>query len=438
MPLPSLLARAALGLGLFAALTVASGCAPGNDVTDNDSEEVTDVGEDELTEPGFDRNRLVSDDAFTDWQALDASEIQSFLDDTPYGNKSRLATYSSGGMTAAQAIATASAKYHINPLVILVRAQMEQSLIAKTQPSQKALDYAFGCGCPDGSACSTQWKGFHKQADCMASHMRSYLDDQDDGGETIAGWKVGRAKKTLDPQWVTPKNRATAALYTYTPWVGSSGFGNLAHYKIWKNFAGYVGYAPVGPGGCPAMSYPAGLVAESRPAPELTEAYTTELGPFGLDAASAPTCFLDPQNLVDPSSGAIAPSTSKISDNFRFSELMVGEPSSRQALVDPDFVKKLQTLRAKLGTPVTVVDAFQSPERHVAECTDACGGQSSCLAGCAQTLPLALGRAAIITSSGSTSTILDRAAAAGFTTCWSDGTEVYVATGAPALGCPAN
>lgn len=436
MRLSSLGSRALFGTALFAALGFGSGCAPDNDVPD-DTEEVTDASEDELSEPGFDRNRLVSDEAFTDWEAMDAEQIQAFLDDTPYGNRSRLATYSSGGKTAAQGIADAAAKYHINPLAILVRAQMEQSLIAKTQPSQFALDYAFGCGCPDGGSCSTQWKGFHKQAECMAGHMRDYLDDQDGGGETIAGWKVGRAKKTLDPQWVTPKNKATAALYTYTPWVGSAGFGNLSHFKIWKSFAGYVGYAPAGPGGCPAMSYPAGLVAQSLPSPELTEAYKTLLGPEGLDTAAAPTCFLDPQNLSEPSTGAVASPSSRVSSNFRFSELIVGEPSSRQTLVDPDFVKKLQALRTKLASPITVVDAFRSPERHLSECADACGTESSCLGGCAETLPLSLGRAAFIQTGASDGTTLSAAASVGFSTCWASAGEIYVAVGSPALGCAA-
>ena len=367
---------------------------------------------------------------------MDAEAIQQFLSSTPYGNKSRLATYSSGGMTAAQAIAAAAEKYHINPLAILVRAQMEQSLIAKTNPSDKALNYAFGCGCPDGGSCSTQWKGFHKQAECMAGHMRDYLDDQAGGGETIAGWKVGKAKKTLDPSWVTPKNKATAALYTYTPWVGSSGFGNLSHFKIWKNFAAAVGYAPAGPGGCPSYAYPSGLVAQSLPSPELSEAYKTLLGPHGLDAPSAPTCFLDPQNLTDPSSGTVSDPTARVSSNFRFSELIVGESTSRQVLVDPDFIKRLQVLRSKTG-PVTVVDAYRSPERHLSECDAACGQDVTCLGGCAQTLPLALGRGAWITTGLSTQATIDKASSAGFTTCWSNGSEVYVATGSPALGCPA-
>jgi hypothetical protein len=55
--------------------------------------------------------------------------------------------------------------------------------------------------------------------------MKRYFADLDAKGETIAEWAVGRRKRTLDPCSVTPRNRATAALYTYTPWVGSMGKG---------------------------------------------------------------------------------------------------------------------------------------------------------------------------------------------------------------------
>jgi hypothetical protein len=42
-------------------------------------------------------------------------------------------------------------------------------------------------------------------------------------GETRAAWGVGKKNKTLDPCTIIPKTRATAAIYTYTPWVGTRG-----------------------------------------------------------------------------------------------------------------------------------------------------------------------------------------------------------------------
>ena len=55
--------------------------------------------------------------------------------------------------------------------------------------------------------------------------MRAYLDELDQKGETRAGIAVGKATRTPDPCPVTPKNPATAAPYTYTPWVGKNSTG---------------------------------------------------------------------------------------------------------------------------------------------------------------------------------------------------------------------
>lgn len=407
------------------ALVTTSACAPDSLPEPDDDLEESDASEDELAEPGFDRHRVISDAAFTDWEAMTEGEIQAFLNDTPYDNKSALASYSSGGMTAARAIAKAASQHGINPLAILTRAQMEQSLIGKSSATKKALDFAFGCGCPDGGSCSETWRGFHKQADCMAKHMREYLDDLEGGGSTVAGWKVGKAKKTLDPQWVTPKNNATAALYTYTPWVGTSGFGNLSHFKIWNKFAGHIGYAPVGPGGCPSVAFVSGMTAQSIPAEAMTEAYEIILSPHGLAAEDLPVCFLDPAQLVDPSTDGVWSANSKVSPNFAFSELVDNEPGARQVLVDPSLVQTLQSMRTSVGAAITVVDAYRSPERHVEEC-DACEA----------TLPMTLGRGAIVRSSAGSQKLLNAAKSAGASTCWAAGSEVYIDVEAAGLGCP--
>lgn len=404
---------------------LAAACAPTTEPPDDeDEQEVIDGNEDELAEPGFDRNRVISDAAFTDSEAMTEAEIQAFLDETPYGNKSALANYTSGGKRASRAIAEAAEKYHLNPLVILTRAQMEQSLIGKSSASKTALDFAFGCGCPDNASCSETWRGFHKQADCMASHMRSYLDDLESDGSTIAGWQVGKAKKTLDPQWVTPKNKATAALYTYTPWVGTSGFGNLGHFQIWKRFAGHIGYAPVGPGGCPAVTFPSGMSVQSLPSDAMTEAYTQLFASLGSNE-TAPSCFLDPAQLADPATDGLWSASSKVATNFTFSELLPNESGARQVLVDPALVQKLQSMRTKVGKAIIVEDAYRSPERH----------QDVCVA-CDVTLPMTLGRGALVSSSAGTQKLLDAAASAGAATCFASGGNVYVDVATPGRGCP--
>jgi hypothetical protein len=104
---------------------------------------------------------------------------------------------------------------------MLARIQTESGLIQSGTSS--GLSQATGCGCPDGSGCSAQWRGFGNQVECSARVVRGYLNDLDAGRSTITGWRPGVGKNTSDPCWVRPANKATAALYTYTPWVGAYG-----------------------------------------------------------------------------------------------------------------------------------------------------------------------------------------------------------------------
>lgn len=70
---------------------------------------------------------------------------------------------------------------------------------------------------------------FQAQLDCGVSRLRKYLDDIDNNGQTIGGWAPGKQNMTCAGpacSWeklpVTPANRATAALWQYTPVVGSN------------------------------------------------------------------------------------------------------------------------------------------------------------------------------------------------------------------------
>lgn len=200
-----------------------------------------------LAEANFDQNDVLDTASLEDADAMTAAEIQAFLDLNPYGWSSVLANHTSNGVTAAKAFADAAQQHGINPLVLLTRVQMEQSLIGKTSASNSTLDKAMGCGCPDNQPCSAQFKGFDKQVDCAASKLRSYLDDQAVTGTTVSGWGIGITKTTLDSFSVTPVNESTAALYTYTPWVSAA----QLHAKIWALYTSYVGYTgpdPSNPG----------------------------------------------------------------------------------------------------------------------------------------------------------------------------------------------
>lgn len=85
------------------------------------------------------------------------------------------------------------------------------------------LAKATGCACPDSKGCSASYAGFGNQIECAAGKLRGYLSDLDVRGSTISGWAPKKRRDSLDPCSVTPGNDATAALYTYTPWVGAYG-----------------------------------------------------------------------------------------------------------------------------------------------------------------------------------------------------------------------
>lgn len=168
----------------------------------------------------LDIHNLMSDDDMTGGSWVTAAKVQAFLNkkggliksyrDPAYGNR-----------TAADLIVANARAQNINPIYILARIQTESSLVSGG--SSSLIPKATGCGCPDGSGCSALYRGFGKQVECAAKLVRGYLTDLSTRGTTVSGWRVGVTKNTSDPCAVKPANKATAALYTYTPWVGAYG-----------------------------------------------------------------------------------------------------------------------------------------------------------------------------------------------------------------------
>ena len=172
----------------------------------------------------FDRNLIMSDEQFVASELVDADQLQAFFEDSPYHNRSWLADYiTPEGYRAADAIVNAAVAEGVNPMLLVSRMQVEQSLVSKTvRPSASRLAKALGCGCPDGGGCSAQFSGFTNQLTCGARILRKWYD------ASIAGngiFNKGVAKRTLDPITVVPRSHATASFYAYTPWVlqGSGG-----------------------------------------------------------------------------------------------------------------------------------------------------------------------------------------------------------------------
>lgn len=166
----------------------------------------------------YDMHRLLEDSDITGGQWITTAQVQAFLQQ----KGSYLATYKDpawSNKTAAALIVERSKAYTISPLYMLARIQTESSLI--TSGTSTNLAKATGCGCPDSGGCTISYAGFGNQIECSAKKLRGYLTDLDAGRATISGWKPGVTKSTSDPCSVKPANKATAALYTYTPWVGA-------------------------------------------------------------------------------------------------------------------------------------------------------------------------------------------------------------------------
>jgi hypothetical protein len=193
----------------------------------------------------FDPDEIVSSAAFQDQGALDATKLTAFLQATPYGQPSFLATYSSHGVSAVSALVTAAHSYALNPLVFLARAEMDQGLVGSASyPSPAArVEYAFGCGCAAPGNCDATYAGFDIQVDCLGAALRESLDAVAATGKTDGGWGPGIAGTTIDGVAVTPKDDSTASLYQYTPVVavGQPG-GNWLFWNLWQRYASALKY----------------------------------------------------------------------------------------------------------------------------------------------------------------------------------------------------
>ncbi len=195
---------------------VAAACSKGNG-------ESSVLQTSDLTSTGaeFDADEILDSPSMQDPQAMTLAQVQAFLSRPPYGAPSFLSDYTSNGLSAAEAILTAAQRFALNPLVFLVRAQMDQGLVGlTTYPLPAArVEYAFGCGCAAPGTCDAAYAGFDVQVACLGAALRDSLDQIAAGGSTAGGWGPGMASTTRDDVQITPRDDSTAALYAYTPVV---------------------------------------------------------------------------------------------------------------------------------------------------------------------------------------------------------------------------
>lgn len=194
--------------------SILAGCAADTSSSQSDP---TQQASEAISEGNIDADRPMTDNHLTGDQNVTAAQVQKFLD----YQGSALAGYTDSKTkeSAATIIASLSEKESISPVYMLARIETESALISSGNLNY--IDSATGCACPDSGTCNPSDGGFYNQIKCAATLMRGYLNDLARTGETVSGWRVGVRKDTLDPCAITPANQATAALYTYTPWVGA-------------------------------------------------------------------------------------------------------------------------------------------------------------------------------------------------------------------------
>ena len=193
----------------------------------------------------FNQNYIISDKELENYDSMTAEEIQEFL----LERNSFLAYFAdfypddNTFSTAADIIWKTAQKFYINPKFILALLEKEQSLISIQKPAIKRLDWAMGYAVCDKCNLShplvAQFKGFGKQVYYAINKLRnSFMADIEQKGSTKTGFGPKIIKALSRSVKITPVNKATAALYTYTPHVA----GNKSLYLIWKKWFSDIKY----------------------------------------------------------------------------------------------------------------------------------------------------------------------------------------------------
>lgn len=255
---------------------------------------------------GFQPGYIISDTNFYDSRAMSAAQIHTFLNqriaatadgrctigevrgsedrragsrfgsttvayaclkDAKFSTKSRASNaYCSAyaGSSTPESTATIISKVArscgINPRVLLVILQKEQSLITDTWPTAYQFDYATGANCPDNGPgnsanCDAGSAGFPAQVYFSAWHLKRYTAQNglnyNPGRVNTINWHHIAARGCGTSE-VYINNLATATLYTYTPYRPNqaalnagwgegdscSSYGNRNFFQYYKQWFG--------------------------------------------------------------------------------------------------------------------------------------------------------------------------------------------------------
>ncbi len=243
---------------------------------------------------GFIAGRIIDDDVFTNSNSMSVQQIQDFLNSkvpvcdnwgtngsTPTSRRDYvlskgyalpmtcLKEYTENGLTTAQIIYNVSQQYQINPQVLIVLLQKEQGLVTDDWPTEQQYRSATGYGCPDTAPCDSQYYGLTNQITWSGKMFRAIMDNRP---TWYTPYVLGDNSIRYSPDAscgssiVNIQNRATQALYNYTPYqpnqaaldagwgsVNCGAYGNRNFYSYFTDWFGspystfYNGmdYAPV-------------------------------------------------------------------------------------------------------------------------------------------------------------------------------------------------
>jgi hypothetical protein len=241
----------------------------------------------------FKAGRIIDDAIFTYKDSMSVSQIQTFLNskmpscdrwrassnpnyqppytclneyqenvstgESNYGrfNSNGTPLQISGGKSAAQIIWEAGQKYAINPQVLIVLLQKEQSLVTDNWPWLIQYQKATGYLCPDTSPCDPSKAGFYRQIDGAAWQFRHDFNGIDTPGYWAPYGKGWNNIRYSPESWCGTKlvyieNQATAVLYKYTPYTpdqaalnnlygtgdACSAYGNRNFWRIFSDWFG--------------------------------------------------------------------------------------------------------------------------------------------------------------------------------------------------------
>ncbi len=179
----------------------------------------------------FDPNTIISDSDFFNTNEMSVQDIQFFLERKGSALRSYRALNTDGIVASASEIIHSAGKaYGINPKVLLVLLQKEQSLIENPTPTQYNYDWATGFArcdsCSANDPAISVYKGFGAQVTKAAWRKMYYTTH----------WNEFASRPNqlvlIDGMPVTPTNAATAALYNYTPHLR----GNMSFWKLWNRY----------------------------------------------------------------------------------------------------------------------------------------------------------------------------------------------------------